>query len=45
VKLKKGYLADLIVLDKNIYKLNKMDIDKIKPISTIVDDKIIYKKN
>jgi predicted amidohydrolase YtcJ len=43
-EIKKGYLADLIVLDKNIYKLNKMDIDKIKPILTIVNGKIIYKK-
>lgn len=39
-----GKLADVIVLDKNIVKLDSEEILQTKVVLTIVDGKVIYKK-
>ncbi|MCD6116374.1 amidohydrolase [bacterium] len=42
--LKKGMLADIVVLDKNILKVFPEDILKTKVVYTIVGGKIVYEK-
>lgn len=42
--IKEGKLADLIILDKNPLKVDKMDIKDIKVIETIKEGKVLYKK-
>jgi predicted amidohydrolase YtcJ len=41
-KIKKGMNADLIVLDKDIYRIKKDEIKTIKPLLVIVNGKIVY---
>lgn len=41
-RLKEGYYADLIVLDKDIFTVDEMEIKNILPVLTMVDGKIVY---
>ena len=43
--LKEGKLADLVILDKNILKVDTMDIKDIQVLETIKEGKTIFKKN
>lgn len=43
--LKEGKLADLVVLDKNPLKVDKMDIKNIKVLETIKEGNTIFKLN
>ena len=41
--IKEGKLADLVILDKNILKVDPMDIRDIKVVETIKEGNTIYK--
>lgn len=41
-RIKEGYYADLVVLDKDIFTINPMDIKNILPEITMVGGKIVY---
>ncbi len=43
--LESGKLADIVVLDKNIFEVNHEEIRETKVILTMMDGKIIYQKN
>lgn len=43
--LKEGKLADLVILDKNILKVNPREINKIKILETIKEGQIVFKSN
>ncbi|MEG0291819.1 MAG: amidohydrolase [Anaerovoracaceae bacterium] len=42
-RLKEGYYADLVILDKDIFTIDPMEIKDIKPELTMVSGKIVYK--
>ena len=42
-RIKEGYYADLVVLDKDIFTIDPMEIKDVKPLMTIVGGKIVYK--
>ncbi|WP_378954139.1 amidohydrolase [Pelosinus sp. sgz500959] len=37
-----GKLADLVVLDQNLFTINPVDIDKVKVVMTFFDGKLVY---
>jgi predicted amidohydrolase YtcJ len=37
-----GYLADIVMLDQDLYKIDPNDIDKAKVLLTILDGKIVH---
>ena len=37
-----GKLADLVVLDKNLFEVDRYEISKVKPETIIMEGKIIY---
>ncbi len=43
-RIKPGYLADLVVLDRDIFTCDPMEIKDILPVMTMVDGRIVYKK-
>lgn len=43
-RIKEGYYADLVILDKDIFTVDKMDIKDILPVLTMVGGKVVYKK-
>ena len=43
--LKKGKLADMIILDKNPLKCDENEIKDIKILKTIKEGKVVYEKN
>ena len=43
-RIKAGYLADMVVLDRDIFTCDPMEIRQILPLMTIVDGEIVYKK-
>lgn len=43
-RLEPGYVADLIVLDKDIFIINPLEIKDIKVDMTMVDGEFVYKK-
>ena len=43
-RIKEGYLADLVVLDKDIFTVPSDEIKDIRPEMTIVDGKVVYQK-
>jgi len=43
-RLKPGYVADLIVLDKDIFTINKNDIKNITVEKTMIDGEFVYQK-
>jgi len=42
-RIQEGYLADLVVLDKDIFTCDTQNIIKIRPILTMIDGEIVYK--
>ena len=42
--LKSGKIADIIILDRDISKINKENIDSVKVQCTIKSGKILYNK-
>lgn len=44
-RIKEGYYADLVVLDKDIFTIDVMEIKDILPVITMVGGKIVYQKN
>ncbi|MDO4500002.1 MAG: amidohydrolase family protein [Erysipelotrichaceae bacterium] len=42
--LKEGYLADFVVLDKDIAEVNKKDIHKIDVLETYLGSKLVYQR-
>ena len=43
-RLKKGFLADLTVLEKNPLKVDPVDIKDIKVVETIMGGKTVYRR-
>jgi len=43
-RLKPGYLADMAVLDTDIFTCRPEEIRTILPVMTIVDGQIVYRK-
>jgi hypothetical protein len=43
-RLKPGYLADLVVLDRDIFTVDPMEIKGIQPVMTMVGGRIAYEK-
>ena len=43
-RIKEGYYADMLVLDKDIFTCDPMEIKDIKPEITMVGGRIVYKK-
>ncbi len=43
-KLQKGYLADYVIIDKDIFTCDKKDIKNITVLETVISGKIVYKK-
>jgi len=43
-RIKGGYLADLIILDKDIFTCDPMEIKDILPVLTMVGGKTVYRK-
>lgn len=43
-RIKPGYFADMVVLDRDIFTIDSMDIINVLPVMTIVDGKVVYKK-
>lgn len=43
-RIKPGFYADLVVLDKDIFTCDPMEIKDILPVLTMVDGKIVYRK-
>jgi hypothetical protein len=37
-----GKLADLVVLDRDIFKIAPVELDKVKAVMTIVDGRVVY---
>ena len=40
--LEAGKFADLIVVDQDIFRVNPLDIDKTKVLTTVFNGKVIY---
>ena len=43
-RIKPGQLADMVVLDKDIFTCDPMEIRNILPLMTIIDGNIVYRK-
>lgn len=43
-KLAKGYMADLVVLEKNLYKIAPEKIKEVRVMMTMVDGKLVYQQ-
>jgi len=43
-RIKEGYYADMIILDKDIFTCDPMEIKDIKPELTMVGGKVVYRK-
>lgn len=43
-RIKPGQLADIVVLDNDIFTCDSMEIRDILPVMTMIDGKIVYKK-
>jgi len=39
-----GKLADLIMLDRDIYKTDPSDIDKARVLLTVMDGRLVYER-
>lgn len=44
-RIKKDFLADFVVLDRDIFRIDPMEIKDIKPLMTVVGGNIVYKNN
>ena len=43
-RIKAGQLADIVVLDKDIFTCDPMEIRDILPVMTMIDGKVVYRK-
>jgi len=43
--IEEGKLADIVVLDKNLFEIEPLEILKTKVLYTIMDGKIVYQRN
>jgi hypothetical protein len=43
--LKVGYLADIVILSKDLFTIEPMEIHQVSVEMTLVDGKIVYSKN
>lgn len=43
-RLKPGYYADMVLLDRDIFTVDPMEIKDILPVMTVVGGKVVYKK-
>ena len=43
-RLKPGYMADLVVLDRDIFTIDPMEIKDIQVIKTMIDGEFVYEK-
>ncbi len=43
-RIKPGYLADMVLLDKDIFTVNPDEIKDILPVMTMVGGKIVFKR-
>jgi predicted amidohydrolase YtcJ len=43
--LKVGYLADIVILSKDLFTIEPMEIHRVSVEMTLVDGKIVYSKN
>ena len=43
-RIRPGYLADVVVLDKDIFTIDPMEIRDVLPVLTIMDGKITYRR-
>jgi predicted amidohydrolase YtcJ len=43
--LKVGYLADIVILSKDLFTIEPMEIHRVLVEMTLVDGKIVYSKN
>ena len=37
-----GKLADLVILSRDIFKIDPKDIEKVKVVTTIMDGRVVY---
>lgn len=44
-RIKENYYADIVILDKDIFTVDPLEIRNISPILTMVGGKIVYRKN
>ncbi|EGS31433.1 amidohydrolase family protein [Peptoniphilus sp. oral taxon 375 str. F0436] len=44
-RIQPGYLADFIILDRDIFTIDKMDIKDVKVEETFINGESVYKKN
>ncbi len=44
-RIKPGFLADMVLLDKDIFTVEHDDIKNILPVLTMVGGKVVYKKD
>lgn len=43
-RIKPGHYADMIILDRDIFTIDPMDIINIKPVLTMVNGKVVYQR-
>ena len=43
-RLMPGYLADLVILDRNIFEVPSMEIKDVRPVATMVGGEVVYKR-
>lgn len=43
-RIKEGFYADMVILDKDIFTIDPLEIKDIKPLLTMVGGKIVYEK-
>ena len=43
-RIREGYYADMVLLDRDIFTVDPMEIKEIKPVMTMVGGKIVYTK-
>ncbi|WP_373077407.1 amidohydrolase [Fusobacterium varium] len=43
-RIKEGFYADMVILDKDIFTVDSLEIKDIKPLLTMVGGKIVYEK-
>ena len=43
-RIKKGYYADMVLLDRDIFTVDPMEIKDILPVMTMVGGKVVYRR-
>lgn len=44
-RIKEGFYADMVILDRDIFTVNPLEIKDIQPLLTMVGGKVVYEKN